>query len=384
MSQAEREKVLRAFRRGGISVLVATDVAARGLDIPDVDLVVHYELPQDAESFLHRSGRTGRAGKDGVAIAMFTRREAGWMKRILRETGTAGVTLITAPTAVQVMEAAARQVMTRLDGVEEEVRAFFRPVARRILASREPAEALEAALAALSGIKEVPEPRSLLTQEEGLVTLRLSGRRGRISRPAQVSAVVGGLADAAAPGGARVALGRIRMLPALSAEEREEGAAFDVPAAAAPALLAAAEASTDLAGQGLTLDMPDTLPPEEDLYGRDSSPYAGSRGPPRGGRSGGNARYSSDNRRGGYGGGGGSGGYSNDRRSSSGSGGGYGRRPASGGSGSGYRSGGDRWSGNGGNKWEGGGGDRNRRPSSGGARRSSSSWGDAQKFGGDW
>ncbi len=56
MSQRERERVLNSFREGRISVLVATDVAARGLDIPNVDLVVHYELPQDPESFLHRSG----------------------------------------------------------------------------------------------------------------------------------------------------------------------------------------------------------------------------------------------------------------------------------------------------------------------------------------
>lgn len=56
MSQREREKVLERFREGKTTVMVATDVAARGLDISDVDLVVHYELPQDPEAFLHRSG----------------------------------------------------------------------------------------------------------------------------------------------------------------------------------------------------------------------------------------------------------------------------------------------------------------------------------------
>jgi hypothetical protein len=66
MSQREREKVLAAFRANKLTVLVATDVAARGLDIPDVDLVVHYELPQDPESFLHRSGTS--AGRVCVCV----------------------------------------------------------------------------------------------------------------------------------------------------------------------------------------------------------------------------------------------------------------------------------------------------------------------------
>lgn len=68
MSQREREKVLAAFRDKKLTVLVATDVAARGLDIPDVDLVVHYELPQDPESFLHRSGECARGQAGGAAL----------------------------------------------------------------------------------------------------------------------------------------------------------------------------------------------------------------------------------------------------------------------------------------------------------------------------
>ena len=66
ISQSGREKALGAFRSGQARVLVATDVAARGLDIPHVDLVVHYDLPGDQETFLHRSGRTGRAGNKGT------------------------------------------------------------------------------------------------------------------------------------------------------------------------------------------------------------------------------------------------------------------------------------------------------------------------------
>ncbi len=68
LGQAQRERALRAFRHGKVDVLVATDVAARGLDVDDVTHVVNYECPEDAKAYLHRIGRTGRAGRSGVAV----------------------------------------------------------------------------------------------------------------------------------------------------------------------------------------------------------------------------------------------------------------------------------------------------------------------------
>ena len=65
-------------------------MAARGLDIPNVDLVVHYDVPQDNEAFLHRSGRTGRAGKTGTAVVLFTDRESRALGLILRATKVGG------------------------------------------------------------------------------------------------------------------------------------------------------------------------------------------------------------------------------------------------------------------------------------------------------
>lgn len=82
VSQARREKVLHAFRKRRTRVLVATDVAARGIDVPDLTHVVNYALPQDPESYVHRVGRTGRAGKEGIAatiIAPFEFRKLMWM-----------------------------------------------------------------------------------------------------------------------------------------------------------------------------------------------------------------------------------------------------------------------------------------------------------------
>lgn len=72
---------------GDVTVLIATDVAARGLDIPSVDLVVHYDMPQDSESFLHRSGRTGRAGNKGRAIVMYSPAEGRALGQILQQVG---------------------------------------------------------------------------------------------------------------------------------------------------------------------------------------------------------------------------------------------------------------------------------------------------------
>ena len=82
LSQEARERVLGRFRQNQIKVLVATDVAARGLDIDDISHVFNYDLPNDSESYVHRVGRTGRAGKTGVAISLVTPRENGRLRRI--------------------------------------------------------------------------------------------------------------------------------------------------------------------------------------------------------------------------------------------------------------------------------------------------------------
>ena len=69
-SQSERERVLSKIRKGDLRFLVATDVAARGLDIPQLSHVIQYEPPEDPESYVHRAGRTGRAGAAGVAFSL--------------------------------------------------------------------------------------------------------------------------------------------------------------------------------------------------------------------------------------------------------------------------------------------------------------------------
>ncbi|KAL8152220.1 hypothetical protein V2J09_009980, partial [Rumex salicifolius] len=93
ISQNQRERTLAGFREGRFNILVATDVAARGLDVPNVDLVIHYELPSTSEIFVHRSGRTGRAGKKGTVILIHTHDQTRAVRTIERDVGSKFVEL---------------------------------------------------------------------------------------------------------------------------------------------------------------------------------------------------------------------------------------------------------------------------------------------------
>ena len=86
-SQSQREAALRSFKSGHTNVLVATDVAARGIDIDSVSHVINYDIPEVAEDYVHRIGRTGRAGKNGRAITLFTTAEEHSMRAIEKLTG---------------------------------------------------------------------------------------------------------------------------------------------------------------------------------------------------------------------------------------------------------------------------------------------------------
>ncbi|CAN1256497.1 DEAD-box ATP-dependent RNA helicase 53, mitochondrial [Linum perenne] len=95
ISQMQRERTLAGFRDGQFNILVATDVAARGLDVPNVDLIIHYAIPNSPETFVHRSGRTGRAGKKGTAILIYGQDQSRQLKIIEREVGCRFTEVIT-------------------------------------------------------------------------------------------------------------------------------------------------------------------------------------------------------------------------------------------------------------------------------------------------
>ena len=85
LSQAQRDIVMQKFRNKNLQILVATDVAARGLDVNDLTHIINYKLPDQSENYTHRSGRTGRAGKEGISIALITAKEKGKLRPIERK-----------------------------------------------------------------------------------------------------------------------------------------------------------------------------------------------------------------------------------------------------------------------------------------------------------
>ena len=96
MNQRERTRTLTKLRRGGLQILVATDVAARGIDVADITHVVNFDLPKFAEDYVHRIGRTGRAGASGIAVSFASGNDRIHLKKIERFTGQR-ITLHTIP-----------------------------------------------------------------------------------------------------------------------------------------------------------------------------------------------------------------------------------------------------------------------------------------------
>lgn len=113
VAQNERERIVSRIRSGDLDVLVATDVAARGLDVERIELVINYDVPREAEAYVHRIGRTGRAGREGVSITFFTPREKSRLKVIEDLTGTP-MKLCQIPTPEAVREAQVNRLLEKL------------------------------------------------------------------------------------------------------------------------------------------------------------------------------------------------------------------------------------------------------------------------------
>jgi len=113
LSQQARETVLGRFRRGRLALVVATDVAARGLDIEDVSHVINYDLPLNPEYYVHRIGRTGRAGKKGIAITLVTPQER-WRVRKIEKYARCSIAYAKLPSAAQILTRRDEQFMDLL------------------------------------------------------------------------------------------------------------------------------------------------------------------------------------------------------------------------------------------------------------------------------
>jgi ATP-dependent RNA helicase DeaD len=161
MAQRERTRALAAFKRGSLRILIATDVAARGIDVSDVSLVLHMEPPTDSDSYTHRSGRTGRAGRKGTSAVLVAPREIERARRVIGRARVA-VRIEPMPTAAQIRTMEDDRLVALLTGSDEsiEIDARTASIAERVAGAGAPERAL-ARLLAETGLTRGPEPREV-------------------------------------------------------------------------------------------------------------------------------------------------------------------------------------------------------------------------------
>ncbi|HKO01176.1 MAG TPA: helicase-related protein, partial [Thermoanaerobaculia bacterium] len=213
MNQRERENVIRRLRAGQIEIVVATDVAARGLDVEQIEHVINYDVPHDVEAYVHRIGRTGRAGRTGMATLFVTPRERRMMREIERFTGAA-IKPMKMPTRADV---AARRIDVFKESLRKNIKEgdldLYVDVVTQ-LAEEGPFDMAEVAAAAarlangtrsLAAVAEAPEPRPFVPSAprapgaapsaDGKVRLTMAvGKRDGI-RPADIVGSIANEAD---------------------------------------------------------------------------------------------------------------------------------------------------------------------------------------------
>lgn len=118
IKQAQRDKVMSRFRKGAVDILVATDVAARGIDVDDIEAVINYDIPSELEYYVHRIGRTGRANKAGVAYTFVAGREMSKLRDIMYYT-KAKIHLFKLPTLIDVEEMRVSQILKNAKEIAE-------------------------------------------------------------------------------------------------------------------------------------------------------------------------------------------------------------------------------------------------------------------------
>ncbi len=163
LNQNQRNAVMGQFRSGAIDVLVATDVAARGLDIETVSHVYNYDIPQDPESYVHRIGRTGRAGRKGVAITFITHRERDHL-RIIEDLTKRSIIRHPVPTLTDALMGQQQVTAERvLKASEEPILAAYKSMAESLLEHQDSVTLLAAALKLLT--KEPNTARVQITED---------------------------------------------------------------------------------------------------------------------------------------------------------------------------------------------------------------------------
>ncbi|WP_342753049.1 DEAD/DEAH box helicase [Shouchella clausii] len=180
LNQAKRNSVLRKFKEGLIEVLVATDVAARGLDISGVTHVYNFDVPQDPESYVHRIGRTGRAGRSGIAITLATKPEREHVK-LIESVSKRRMTQRPKPTYEEALEGQKQSTLNELRELAAKgEQDSYRVAAKELLQETDAVTALAAALKLLT--KEPDQTPVKLTSEAPLRTKKRHGNGGRDGR----------------------------------------------------------------------------------------------------------------------------------------------------------------------------------------------------------
>lgn len=188
LTQGKRESVLRKFKDKTIEVLVATDVAARGLDVTGVSHVFNFDIPQDPESYVHRVGRTGRAGKDGIAITFVTPREI-WHLRTIESVTKRKMDRLSVPKTTDIKEEMQRQAVAEIiEVIANETFNQFRETAEELLNDFDSTTLVSAALKLL--VKEpdttpvmLSDQAPLRSKKGGGTTSKSRGRSGGSSGP---------------------------------------------------------------------------------------------------------------------------------------------------------------------------------------------------------
>jgi ATP-dependent RNA helicase DeaD len=178
MSQGAREKILTKFKKRQISILVATDVAARGIDVQDVTHVINYALPDEPEAYVHRIGRTGRAGKQGKAISFAAPGDRRKLSQIERKTNSK-IKRAELPTPEDIIASKKQSIIKQIqESLEGKAQEYYVTIAQELLKDKDPEQII--AILLKRAFKGKLDPKRYTMQEER--PSREGGGRGGFSR----------------------------------------------------------------------------------------------------------------------------------------------------------------------------------------------------------
>ena len=173
INQKQRESTIEGFKKGKYKCLVATDVASRGLDIPMVDLVIQSDAPKEIDTYIHRAGRTARAGRTGTCITLYSRYTEGLITRI-EQKAKIKFKKIGAPQRNDIIESSIRDITTSMSLVDDSMVNFFLKSAQKCIDEYGAENAVARLFAHVSGHSGKMKSRSLLCGAEGFITFSVT------------------------------------------------------------------------------------------------------------------------------------------------------------------------------------------------------------------